>query len=201
MTLVIATGNRDKQQELVALLNSLNIELLPVDRWPGFVAPAETGRTLEENALIKALAAARHTCLPAIADDTGLEVEALDGRPGVYAARFAGEGATYADNRRKLLAEMRGVPEEQRTATFKTTAAICFPAGECRTVEGVCVGRITLEERGDGGFGYDSVFLVPALGSTFAEMTATQKNAVSHRSAALAKMRGLIAELIAQGRL
>ncbi|MBN1424640.1 RdgB/HAM1 family non-canonical purine NTP pyrophosphatase [Candidatus Fermentibacteria bacterium] len=199
MRLVIATANRDKRLELMALLDGLGIDLLPMTRWKDLVSPAETGRTLEENATIKALSAARHTGLPAVADDTGLEVEALNGRPGVFAARFAGEGATYRDNRERLLREMLGIPEDRRGAAFRTVAALCFPDGECFTVEGKCIGRITGEERGDGGFGYDSIFLIPSLGVTFAEMTTDQKNAISHRSQALGKMRELITEHIVQG--
>ncbi|MCU0612571.1 MAG: RdgB/HAM1 family non-canonical purine NTP pyrophosphatase [Candidatus Eisenbacteria bacterium] len=199
--LVIATANRDKLREIEELLAGAGIDLAPLNRWPQYESPAETGATLEENAIIKAHGAARHTGLPAMADDTGLEVDALDGRPGIMAARFAGERATYGDNRRKLLGLLAGVPEAGRTAVFRTVAALCFPDGECHTVEGKCPGRITSAERGNGGFGYDPVFLVPALGLTFAEMDDATKNAVSHRGAALVRLRAVIADLARAGRL
>ena len=201
MTVVIATANADKLRELEDLLADTGVTLAPIGRWKGYTPPPETGETLRENAEIKARTAAGHTGLPAIADDTGLDVAALGGLPGVRAARFAGEHATYADNRRKLLSLLAGVPPDRRQAVFRTVVALAFPDGECHTVEGQCVGEITDEERGEGGFGYDPVFLVRPLGLTYAEMDAAAKHAVSHRGAALARLRVVMADLARARRL
>ena len=176
---VLATANPDKAAEIEAILGP-DFRLRPR---PGSVADVdETGDTLEENARIKAAALAEATGLPAIADDTGLEVDALDGRPGVYSARFAGAGATYADNVAKLLVEMGAA--EVRTARFRTVAVARWPDGREVVAEGVMPGTIAESARGTGGFGYDPVF-VPAGGTrTFAEMTPEEKNAQSHRGRA-----------------
>jgi XTP/dITP diphosphohydrolase len=183
--LVLATLNRDKARELTAFLDLPGIELTPLADFPGAVAPEETGATLVENATLKAEAALRATGLPAIADDTGLEVDALSGAPGVHAARFAGPGATYADNVRKLLERMEAVPAERRTARFRTVCVAAFPDGRRLVGEGVVEGRITAAPRGDRGFGYDPVFEVPELGKTFAELSAAEKNQRSHRAKAV----------------
>ena len=185
MKLVLATFNRDKARELLALLDLPGLELETLADIPGAVAPEETGATLLANATSKAEAALHLTGLPAIADDTGLEVDALDGAPGVHAARFAGPGATYADNVRLLLERMRGVPAERRGARFRTVCVAAFPGGERRIGEGVVEGRITEAPRGAQGFGYDPVFEVAALGRTFAELTHEEKSAISHRARAV----------------
>lgn len=176
---VLATANPDKAAEIQAILGP-DVRLRPR---PESVAEVdETGATLEENARIKATALAAATGLPAIADDTGLEVDALDGRPGVYSARFAGEGATYADNVAKLLSELGRA--EVRTARFRTVALARWPDGREVVAEGSVAGSIAESARGKGGFGYDPVF-VPAGGTrTFAEMTLEEKNAQSHRGRA-----------------
>ena len=176
---VLATANPDKAAEIQAILGP-DVRLRPR---PESVAEVdETGATLEENARIKATALAAATGLPAIADDTGLEVDALDGRPGVYSARFAGEGATYADNVAKLLRELGRA--EVRTARFRTVALARWPDGREVVAEGSVAGSIAESARGKGGFGYDPVF-VPAGGTrTFAEMTLEEKNAQSHRGRA-----------------
>ncbi|TMQ69436.1 MAG: RdgB/HAM1 family non-canonical purine NTP pyrophosphatase [Candidatus Eisenbacteria bacterium] len=183
--MVLATFNRDKARELLALLDLPGLELETLADIPGAVAPEETGATLLANATSKAEAALHLTGLPAIADDTGLEVDALDGAPGVHAARFAGPGATYADNVRLLLERMRGVPAERRGARFRTVCVAAFPGGERRIGEGVVEGRITEAPRGAQGFGYDPVFEVAALGRTFAELTHEEKSAISHRARAV----------------
>jgi XTP/dITP diphosphohydrolase len=182
--LVLATFNRDKARELLALLSVPDLELVSLADFPGASSPEETGATLLENATLKAEAAQRLTGLPAIADDTGLEVEALDGAPGVHAARFAGPGATYADNVRRLLERMKGVPVERRTARFRTVCVAVFPDGAKLEAEGAVEGRITESPRGMQGFGYDPVFELPELGRTFAELSVAEKNAVSHRARA-----------------
>ncbi len=198
---VIASANPDKCREIEAILAGIPVEIRSVSAWPAYSPPEETGATLEENALIKARAAAAHTGHPAIADDTGLEVDALGGQPGVLAARFAGEGATYADNRRKLLDLLSSTPPGGRRAVFRSVVALCFPDGEAHLVEGRCEGEITLEERGEGGFGYDAVFYVPSRGLTFAQMSPEEKNLISHRGQAMRLLARLIMDLVRQGRL
>lgn len=200
-TLVIATANPDKLREIQELLAGIEVDVVPIGRWSDYVPPAETGETLRENATLKAQAASRHTGLPAVADDTGLEVDALDGSPGVFAARFAGEHATYRDNRAKLLRLLRGVPRLRRRAVFRTAVALCLPDGECLHVEGECEGLITEEERGEEGFGYDRVFEVPSVGLTFAEMDGPTKHTFSHRGDALRRLRAVIDDLAETGRL
>ena len=181
---VLATFNPDKARELVALLAVPGLTLTPLSDFPGAVAPEETGATLLENATLKAEAAARFTGLPAIADDTGLEVDALDGAPGVHAARFAGPEARDEDNVRLLLQRLEGVPLERRGARFRTVCVAVLGDGSKRVAEGLLEGRITPAPRGANGFGYDPVFELPELGRTLAEMGVAQKNQVSHRARA-----------------
>jgi XTP/dITP diphosphohydrolase len=194
LRIVLATGNRDKVKELRAALDGLAVRILTRDDYPGVPEVVEDGATLAENALKKARALVAATGLAAIADDTGLEVDALGGEPGVYSSRFAGPGATYADNVRKLLARMDGVAGGARTARFRCVIAFVEPDGREAHVEGVCEGRITREPRGSEGFGYDPVFLAEATGRTFAEMTIEEKNGISHRGLAMAAMRRLLEE-------
>jgi XTP/dITP diphosphohydrolase len=181
---VLATLNRDKVRELIELLGGPDLELVALGDLPGAEAPHESGDTLDENARIKARAAVALTGLPAIADDTGLEVEALGGRPGVHAARYAGPQASYADNVRKLLAELEGVPPARRGARFRTVCAACWPDGVEIAAHGVLEGRIALSPRGAHGFGYDPVFEVEGGSRTLAELEAAEKNARSHRARA-----------------
>lgn len=184
-TLVVATFNRDKLRELAALMHDPGITLRALADFDGAVAPDETGATLADNARIKARAAFAHTGLPSIADDTGLEVDALDGAPGIHAARFAGPGATYDDNVRKLLAELEGVPPARRTARFRCVCVACLPGGAEVEAEGTLEGRITAARRGVEGFGYDPVFEVEVGGRTLAELSADEKNEHSHRARAV----------------
>jgi len=190
--LVLATRNRNKVIELVALLGDLGIKIRTLDEFPDAPDVVEDGDTCEANAVKKARAIAESTGLPAVADDTGLEVDALGGRPGVYAARYAGEDATYEDNCRKLLRELTGVPREQRTARFLTVAAIALPLDGIRVAQGTLEGVIAEEASGTLGFGYDPVFLIPELGKTLAQLSADQKNTISHRAKAFAKMREML---------
>jgi len=190
--LVLATRNRHKGEELAVLLGDLGIRIRTLDEFPDAPDVVEDGATCEANAIKKAKAIARATGLPAVADDTGLEVDALEGRPGVFAARYAGEAATYQDNCRKLLRELAAMPQKQRTARFLTVAAIAMPAGNVQVTHGMLEGLITEAPKGDRGFGYDPVFLVPELGKTLAELTAEEKNRVSHRAKAFAKVRELL---------
>ena len=182
--LVCASANPDKVAEIAALLDGV-VELLPR---PADVADVvEDADTLVGNARLKAAAIVDATGLPAVADDTGLEVEALGGAPGVHTARYAGEGCSYADNRRKMLAELDG--SSDRRAAFRTVALVRWPDGRELAVEGVCAGRIADAERGDGGFGYDAIFLPEeGGGATFSEMDAAAKHAISHRGRAFREL-------------
>ena len=192
MKFVVATFNRDKAAELHALLALPDVELVPLADWPGAVAPAETGATLLENARIKARAAVALTRLPAIADDTGLEVDAIGGAPGVHAARYAGPGATYADNVARLLRELAGVPPEERTARFRTVCFAAWPDGTEMSADGILRGTITDAPRGTNGFGYDPVFVPRGETRTYAELSDAEKNAISHRARAVRVLRKLI---------
>ena len=193
--LVLATRNRHKGEELAALLGGLGITIRTLDEFPDAPEVVEDGDTCEANAIKKARTIAEFTGLPAVADDTGLEVDALDGRPGIYAARYAGDDATYEDNCRKLLQELTGVPCERRTARFLTVAAIALPSGEIRVVQGMLEGKIADEACGTLGFGYDPLFLIPELGKTLAELSPDQKNAISHRAKAFTQAKDLLREM------
>ena len=193
--LVLATRNRHKVEELVALLGDLDITIHTLDEFPNAPDVVEDGDTCEANAVKKACAIADFTGLPAVADDTGLEVDALGKRPGVYAARYAGENATYEDNCRKLLQELTGVPREQRTARFLTVAAIALPSDGIRVTQGTLHGMIAEEASGTLGFGYDPVFLIPELGKTLAQLSPGQKNVISHRAKAFIQAKDLLREM------
>ena len=193
--LVLATRNRHKGEELAALLGDLGMTIRTLDEFPDALEVVEDGDTCEANAIKKARAIAEFTGLPAVADDTGLEVDALGGRPGVYAARYAGEDATYDDNCRKLLRDLAGVPREQRTARFLTVAAIALPSDGVRVTQGTLDGMIAEEVRGALGFGYDPIFLIPELGKTLAQLTADQKNKISHRAKAFIQAKDLLREM------
>jgi len=187
--IVLATANPDKARELAALLQGFEVVPRPAD----LPDVEETADTLEGNARLKAQAVGAATAELAVADDTGLEVDALGGRPGVYAARFAGEGATYADNVAKLLIELADVPAAERTARFRTVTVALYPDGREIVAEGAVEGTITEWPAGDGGFGYDAVFAPEGGdGRTFAQMTQDEKAAISHRGRAL---RSLAAQL------
>jgi XTP/dITP diphosphohydrolase len=189
---IVATFNRDKAAELQVLLALPDVELVVLADWPGATAPEETGATLLENARIKALAAVALTGLPAIADDTGLEVDALRGAPGVHAARYAGPKATYAENVAKLLRELAGVPPEQRTARFRTVCFAAWPDGTEMSADGALQGTITDTPRGTNGFGYDPVFVPRGETRTYAELADAEKNAISHRARAVRWLRKLL---------
>ena len=169
------------------LLAPMGISIVGLDDFPQIGDIEETGTTLLENSLIKARSVHQITGLPSLADDTGLEVDALGGAPGVYSARFAGENPTYEDNVNKLLSKLDGVSAEKRTARFRTVIAFVEDKTEL-FAEGIIEGLITVEPRGYGGFGYDPVFLPTTEGKTFSEMSQERKNQISHRGRALAKM-------------
>lgn len=191
--IVLATGNAGKVREINALLEHSQVEVVPQTE---LAVPdiAETGLSFVENAILKARNAAHHTGLPAIADDSGLEVDALAGAPGIYSARYAGEQASDEDNWRKLLDALEGVPDAERTARFQCLMVYLRHAADPvpLIVQGTWEGRILHQPRGSGGFGYDPVFLVPALGKTSAELDAGEKNRLSHRGQALRQLVGYL---------
>ncbi len=190
--LVLATGNLNKQKEIMAVLSDLPITVRNQSEFGPVPEIIEDGETCEANAVKKATIIAKHTGRLTLADDTGLEVEALEGAPGVYAARYAGENATYNDNCQKLLKELQGVPLDNRNARFVTVIAIAGPSGPVEVVEGELEGKISETPSGTGGFGYDPVFIVPELGKTLAQITLEEKNQISHRGRALAKIKNLL---------
>jgi len=197
---VLATANPDKAAEIAAIVDEVAKGRIELVARPAHLAEVdETGDTLEENALLKARALVEATGLPAIADDTGLEVEALGGAPGVRSSRYSGEHASYDDNVAKLLAELDAAgarDEASRRARFHTVAVACFPGGREVVAEGVVDGHIATERRGAGGFGYDPVFVPEGSPATFAEMTPAQKHACSHRGRAVRALAvGLVSPL------
>jgi XTP/dITP diphosphohydrolase len=194
--LVLATRNPHKVREISELLSDTGLEVLSYHDLPDLPDVEEDGATLEENATKKAASIAGATGLPALADDTGLEVDALGGAPGVLSARYAGPGASYDDNNRKLLGELAGVGGSGRRARFRCVVALALPGGSVRTVEGRTDGVILVEPRGRGGFGYDPVFLPDGHERTYAEMEAAEKNAVSHRGKAVRAAAELIREAL-----
>ncbi|MBS0183621.1 MAG: XTP/dITP diphosphatase [Nitrospira sp.] len=193
--ILLATRNPDKVRELAILLGDLGVRIRTLADFPTAPEVDENGTTCEANALKKAREIASATGLPSVADDTGLEVDALGGRPGVFAARYAGERATYEDNCRKLLKELDGVPPARRTARFITVAALVMPGGYVRVAMGTLAGVIAEEVVGTQGFGYDPVFFVPELGRTLAELTAEEKNRISHRAKAFRSMADILRPL------
>jgi len=193
---LIATRNKGKLREYAHLLSDLAVEWVTLDDLAIAEDVAETGATFEENARLKAATYARLSGLLTLADDSGLEVDALGGAPGVYSARYAGPGASDEDRYRLLLHHLSGIPEDRRTARFKCVAAVCTPAGDMHTAEGVCEGRITHTPSGDHGFGYDPVFLVLERGVTMAQLPPEEKNRISHRARALAAIHPALIRLI-----
>lgn len=193
MKLLLATTNRGKVREMRERIAALGLEVLSLAD-VGIGPVEETGSTFEENAALKAVSAARASGLWAVAEDSGLEVHALGGRPGVYSARFAGPDASDEENNQKLLAAMAGIPVEGRGARFRAVMVLASPQGETWSAEGVCEGRIAFAPRGEGGFGYDPLFVYGDR--TFAEMSLAEKEAVSHRGRALRAMIALIESLL-----
>lgn len=194
--MVFGSWNQGKAREFEALLGEEEIRLLS---WKDFDYPfsvEEDGTTFRENALKKASVTAKITGAVSLADDSGLEVEYLQGRPGIFSARYAGPAAQDAENIAKVLEELQGVPGAHRKARFVCVIAICTPEGQCKWVEGECGGVITEAPRGSQGFGYDPIFLVPELGKTFAELEPEEKNRISHRAQAVHKVRPLLREYL-----
>jgi len=195
LRLLLATRNADKIKEIAAAIQGLPFELVPASEYKGLPEIDEDQDTLQANALKKAMTLSRLAGLIALADDTGLEVDALGGAPGVYSSRYSGPNATYDDNVNKLLQVMQGVPPDQRSARFRCVIAIARQE-HYTTVEGVCEGMIATERHGTEGFGYDPVFWVPSLGKTFAELSLEEKNRISHRGLALQRARTILQKIL-----
>ncbi|MGI6702926.1 MAG: XTP/dITP diphosphatase [Clostridia bacterium] len=193
--MVVASRNRKKAREIVEILKGLDWKVVSMLDAGADFEVVEDGTTFEENSYKKALEVMRATGLTAIADDSGLEVDALCGRPGVYSARFSGENATDASNNLKLLEMMEHVPKDKRTARFVCAATVVFPDDAYFTVRGECEGRILFGPKGTGGFGYDPLFYLPGYGKTFAQLDARTKNSISHRARAFSKVREQLASL------
>lgn len=184
---VLATRNRKKGREMQEILSRPGWEFVTLlDLDPDGEEVEESGCTYEENALIKARDATRRTGLPSIADDAGLEIDALDGQPGVYSRRFLGENTSFPEKMARILELLRDVPEERRTCRFRAAVAVVLPSGEEHLCHGVCEGRIGYEQRGHYGFGYDPIFYLPDLGKHMAELPPEEKHRISHRGKALA---------------
>ena len=190
--IVLATRNKHKIEEIRAILGDTGLKIFTLDDFQGCPETVEDGDTFQENAIKKARTVCSFTGKTALSDDSGLEVDVLNGSPGVISARFAGDGCSYKDNNIKLLELMKNVNKNMRGARFRCVAVLCKPDGELKTVEGTCKGDIALEERGEGGFGYDPLFIVPFYGKTFAELPVEIKNRISHRAIAFAKIKELI---------
>lgn len=193
---VIATRNRGKIREIQDILKYMNIDVRSLKDFPDIAETEEDGLTFYENALKKARRVCKLTDKLTIADDSGLEVEYLDGNPGIHSARYAGEHATDVLNIEKLLKKLQNVPYAQRKARFRCVIALCSPGGTCHSVEGECEGIIGFEPRGTYGFGYDPVFIVPEYNKTMAEIEPAIKNRISHRARALEKLKAILVEFV-----
>jgi len=195
MQLVVATANQAKFRELVAILSDLRISFLSTASLDGYDPPIESGTTYAKNASAKATAAARISGLWTLADDSGLEIDALGGQPGPYSSRFLGVVATDRDRNQRILDLMQGVPIDQRSARFRCAVAVAGPKGELFLTQGCCEGIISEAIDGAGGFGYDPIFLVPDLGLTMASLSPDVKNRISHRARALEQAKPLLRRL------
>lgn len=186
--LVIATRNIGKVTEITGYLSLPGLQVIGLDAFPPFDEIDETGRTFEENASIKAIAAFEKINIPVLADDSGLEVDALNGAPGIYSARYSGENATDESNNLKLLKHLEMIPKEKRTARF-VCVMVLYEGKVCVSFRGECLGKIIFEPRGNGGFGYDPLFVPSGFDKTYAELPLSIKNSISHRGKALSKVK------------
>lgn len=196
MELVVATRNQDKLKEIKTILRGLPLEIVSLNNFKGVPEVIEDGKTLEANAKKKALQTSRFLKKLIIADDSGLEVKALGGEPGVYSARFSGKGATYKSNNKKLLSLLKDTPLNKRTARFKCVIAVADKGRLIGIAEGNCVGRIGFRSLGKSGFGYDPIFIPNGYKKTFAQLGIRKKNKISHRSKALYKARKVIIDFL-----
>jgi len=197
LEVVLATRNPGKIREFLELMHDLPIQVYSLEAFPQIGPLAEDGQTYTENAITKAATVARLTGRVAVADDSGLEVDALEGGPGPQSRRFLGDQASDAARNTRILKLLHGVPAERRTARYRAVVAVALPGGEVRTFEGSCEGKIATSARGSGGFGYDPIFLVPAYGKTMAQLPLAVKNRLSHRARALAAARPYLTRLAA----
>lgn len=197
--LLIATRNAKKKRELQDIMQDWDIEVLTLDDLPGMPKVEEDGTTFEANAVKKARIVAAASGQVTLADDSGLEVDALSGAPGIYSARFAGLQADDTANNRKLMYLMEGIPADKRTARFVCVIAVALPDGRVHTVTGKCEGRITESSQGDGGFGYDPLFIPQGFSQTFAQLEPAEKHRISHRGQALKKARTLLRAVFSEG--
>jgi len=189
LRIVLSSGNRDKLREVAEILSAKWLEIVPLGDFPAAPEPREGRDSLKDNALMKARLARDFTGLPAIGDDTGLEVDILDGKPGVLSSRYSGENATYSDNVKKLLEVLQSIPKEQRTARFRCVVALASPGGNEKIFRGQCQGHVAFEPRGENGFGYDPVFIPEGKKSSFAQLSSVLKNRLSHRGRALRSLK------------
>ena len=194
--IVFATGNQGKLREVKKILADLNVDIVSMKEEGIQIDVDENGTTFAENAQIKATAIGAHTDAIVLADDSGLVIDALNGEPGIYSARYLGEDTSYRIKNQNLIDRLEGVPDEKRTARFVCAIAAALPDGTVLHTEGTIEGIIGYEERGENGFGYDPIFCVPKLGKTTAELSDDEKNAISHRGSALEKMKVLLREYI-----
>lgn len=195
MEIVIGTKNEHKIEEIKSILKSNEYELLTYKDFENFPSVIEDGKTILENSIKKAKEIAQHTGKLTISDDSGIEIDYLNGEPGVLSARYAGEDVDYQANNKKMLEKLLGVPYNYRTARFRCIVAIAEPDGNVQTVEGTCDGKIALKEKGNNGFGYDPIFIPDEYKKTFAEMTAKEKNKISHRGIAFSKTGRIVEDM------
>ncbi len=195
--ILLATRNPGKVREIGAILGDLDINVVSLADFPDVPEVVEDGTTFFENAYKKAKEVSEATGMMVLSDDSGLEVDALGGRPGVYSARYSGKEGDDAANNAKLLKELEGVPEEKRTARFKCVMVLYHPSGKWISAEGTCEGRIALKPAGSGGFGYDPIFYMEQYGKTMAELPPEEKNRISHRAEALKALKRRLREFLA----
>jgi len=200
MELIVATRNKDKLREIKELLKGIDVEVYSLDSFRNVPEVIEDKKTLEENALKKAIEVSKFLGKLAVADDSGLEVDHLNGAPGVYSARFSGKSATYKSNNEKLLRLLKGVPVSKRKARFRCVIALADKGIAIGIAEGVCGGRIAFGSKGGNGFGYDPLFIPDGCTRTFAQLGAAQKNKISHRGKALARAKKLIVKYLSPSR-
>lgn len=196
MDIAIASKNPGKIREILEFLSIPGLVVHTFEEYADWPVPTEYGKTFEENARIKAIEILKYTGLPSLADDSGLVVDALDGRPGVHSSHYGGEEGNSQKNIERLLRELEGVPESERKARFVCVLALALSLEEVHFCTGICDGVILMEKRGEGGFGYDPVFMPDGFNLSMAELTVKQKNAISHRGKALSKMRKILEEIV-----
>lgn len=196
--IIFATGNKDKMREIREIMADCDVHIVSMKEAGIRVDIVEDGTTFEENAKIKARVVAAHTDAIVLADDSGLEIDALNKEPGVYSARYMGEDTSYHIKNSSLIERLNGVPDEKRTARFVCAVAAAFPDGRVKTVRGTMEGRIGYEEKGENGFGYDPIFYLPEYGCTSAELSMEEKNKISHRGKALRGIRESVKEAFSE---